>query len=196
MQNDTVYVATSKGVRISRDGWASYDSVISDFSYNGVTQVSCIAATAGAVYAGTRSGFYLSSDNGRTFRPDSSLVNPLGGATVQCNAVATQNNVLYVGTGVGIYRSTDGGKSFSLGLFSNGLGAPVNRIYTTDSVVALASTYGLYLSPDAGVSYTVFRSQSGIGGGLLNNCVSVAVKGRTIYAGFFNNYLTILRPRS
>jgi len=194
-QGDTIYFATWNGVRISRDGGNSFDSTISDLFFNGFTQVDCIAAAGSYVFAGTRFAFYVSADGGKSFTMDNNLKNPnLAGATIQCNSVAIQNNVLYVGLN-GICRSTDNGGSFSLGLFSNGIGKPVTYISTSDSLVAVSTVYGLAISADAGRTYTTYLGQSGVGGGTLNNAISAAIKGKTIYSGFNNNYLSILRPR-
>ncbi|MFM9035399.1 MAG: Ig-like domain-containing protein, partial [Mycobacterium sp.] len=167
VDGNTVYVATTGGLGISANGGRTFtnrttaNGLPNDYSF-------AIAATGGAIFAGTNSysGLSTSRDGGATFTNRTGT----GLGSVVYSAY-TNGGKVYVGSNQGLSISSDGGNTFtlrSLGGYGLGIHVDGNNVYA-------ATTSGLSVSTDGGDTFTRRLAANDLRGG-------VYASGNNIYA--------------
>jgi PKD repeat protein/photosystem II stability/assembly factor-like uncharacterized protein len=134
---------------------------------NGLGRIAAIAphpTDSNIIYAGSPAGgFWISKDNGQTWRTTTDSLPTLGVSAIAVNP--SNPNIIYIGTGdrdnsdsyaYGVLKSTDGGETWFSS--NNGMGnQTVGKIIidpTTPSNLLAATSLGVYISTNAGNTWT------------------------------------------
>ena len=132
---------------------------------------SSISVFDDAVYAGTDSGAFKSTDDGVTWFQ---INNGLGDTPLAVSSFAVCGDRLFAGTYSGLYASTDKGQSWQLTNMTD----PVMSLSAVDPVMLVGVPGGgLYRSPDAGVTWAPIDGE---------HYYSFALIQSTLFAGTFS----------
>lgn len=147
-----IYESWNKGEK-----WAKVNGIPSQSRRTRAIMVN--PGTPGTIYAGTTEGFWMSSDNGRTWALTSTRQLEVNSITVHPD----EPNRVYIGTNnYGVMVSNDGGKNFTQtnGNFSSRLAYSItpdieqsNRLYATTINTATGGGY-IFISNDAGRTWS------------------------------------------
>jgi photosystem II stability/assembly factor-like uncharacterized protein len=144
--------------------------------------VNCIAVSGSKIFAGTRTGVFLSTDNGANWN----AVNN-GIENTEVLSLAINGNNIYAGTyRAGFYVSSDNGTTWTL--MNNGL--PTTSIYaitcTGTKIIIGTGGYGIFISSDNGVSWNAHNN------GITDSDIrSLLLSGSNIFAGSFGGKIYI-----
>ena len=143
--NQVTYVGTQNGLWESFDNGKTFvqsTTIPSDYYINNLYAANSI------IYAETYNGvIYQSTDNGKTFAPNSLI-------PYYINNIYAVKNVIYVGSEVnGLWESTDNGKTFAqIETVSDSV--TITSIYAYNNVIYVGTNDGLYESLDNGKTFT------------------------------------------
>lgn len=159
-----LWAATSLGVYRSDDQAASWQAFNTGLpaavDVNSVVPALIAGGAQGRIYAGTKQGFFISTDDGAHWAASHNSLERISILAILVDFRSASATTLYLGTSVGALRSDNGGQNW--GGVASGLTTPTT-VYAlqiggdSNSQLFAATNNGLYLYPGSSGNFDLAR---------------------------------------
>jgi ligand-binding sensor domain-containing protein len=174
---NAVYAATNKGLFKSIDGKTGWNKIFQGMGAD-ENNVTHMAFNEGKIYLGTRSGLFVSGDNGASW-----LKNTGEAGSLNIKWIAFLEENVFLAAEKGVYKNTDSNwkRTFAVTAEETEYDADstdeafmpvksVNGIVTNNNDVYLSTDSGIFISEDKGESWRRFES-AGLGSRKVNRLI-------------------------